>query len=81
MRTPAFSQDLLKRRSAKSNGSLSFTFTDGILKIVQVVGFWAQYYTAPLFEPNNYKEAILNINWQTRIRGTNEGFRARKFMR
>jgi hypothetical protein len=28
--TPAFSQERLKRRSAKSKGSLSFTFTDGI---------------------------------------------------
>ena len=80
MRTPAFSQDLLKRRSAKSNGSLSFTLTDGILKIVQVVGYQAQKQTAPLLEPDNYKEAVLNINCQTQIsthlRGLNEDFRA-----
>ena len=68
MRTPAFSQDLLKRRKAKSKGSLSFTFTDGILEIVQFVGFQAKNRPAPLFEPDNYKEAVLNINCQIQIK-------------
>jgi hypothetical protein len=62
VRTPAFSQERLKRRSAKSNGSLSFTFTDGILNGSGFVQNGADIIDPCLQEADNYKEAAVNIN-------------------